>query len=76
MTSVEREDQDAGLAQRLAEEAEDPQPVDVAQDAAAELGDLAEAGEPVARDCQPGSTHAQRITVISGWVASSVCVKT
>src|SRR3954447_14386669 len=56
------QDEDAGLAQGLAEEAEDPQRVDLADDLAAELRDLAEAGDPVARDCEP--TH-QRMTWIS-----------
>ena len=47
------EDQDPGLAQRLAEEAEDAQAVDLAEDAPAELRDLAEARDPVARDGEP-----------------------
>src|SRR4051812_6719559 len=67
------EDQDAGLAQGLAEEAEDPQRVDLPDDLAAELRDLAERGDPVARDGQPAH---YRITWISGWVARRVCVNT
>src|SRR4051794_18370341 len=68
------EDEDAGLAQRLTEEAEDAQAVDLAQDPPGELGDLAEVRDPVARDGQPAAHYL--ITVISGWVASSVWVKT
>src|SRR4051794_16827887 len=68
-----RDDQDAALAQRLAEEAEDAQRVDQPEDLPAELRDLAKAGEPVARDRQPAH---YRITWISGWVASRVWVNT
>ncbi len=71
-------DDQPGLAQDLARELEDAQIEDLLQDAPDELDDLAEAREPVARDGRPaggGTTH-QRITVISGLVASSVCVKT
>src|SRR3954454_10911791 len=67
------DDEDAGLPQGLAEEAEDPQRVDEAEDLAAELRDLAEARDPVARNAEPAH---QRMTWISGWVASSVCVNT
>jgi hypothetical protein len=42
---------------------------------AAELHDLAEGGDPVARDGEPGASH-QRMFRISGWVARSVWVKT
>ena len=45
------EDQDAGLAQRLAEEAEDAQAEDLAEDARGELDDVAERGEPVLGGC-------------------------
>jgi hypothetical protein len=65
------EDEDAALAQRLTEESEDLEAVDVADDPSAELRDLAEGGEDVL-----GSGEHQRITVISGWVANSVCVNT
>ena len=74
MTSVEERMRMPGLAQRLAEEAEDAQAVDLAQDAPAELRDLAEVRDPVARDGEPAAHYL--ITVISGWVASSVWVKT
>jgi hypothetical protein len=47
------QDQDPGLAQRLAEELQDAQREDLADDAAAELRDLAEARQPVARDGHP-----------------------
>src|SRR4051794_16380254 len=67
------DDQDAGLAQRLAEELQDPAGVDQAEDPPAELGDLAERRDPVAGDREPAH---QRMTWISGWVASSVWVKT
>ena len=62
-----------GLAQRLAEEAEDAARVDEAGDAAAEAGDLPERVEPVARNREPAA-H-QRIVCNSGLVASRVCVK-
>ena len=67
------DDEDSRLPQRLAEEAEDAQRVDVAKDLPAELRDLAEAGDPVARDGEP---TGHRMTWISGWVASSVWVNT
>ena len=73
ITSVLREDQHAGLAQRLAEVAEDLQAEDLAHDAPAEADDVAERREPVARDCQPVVHLMLRM---SGWVASSVCVNT
>ena len=41
----------------------------------AEADDLAERGEPVARDCEPLASHHLMLR-ISGWVASSVCVNT
>ena len=41
------DDQDAGLAQRLAEEAEDPPAEDLAEHTRAELADLAEEPDPV-----------------------------
>src|SRR5436309_10321585 len=68
------EDQDTGLPQRLAEEAEDAQAEDLVEDPRRELRDIAESGDPVAR----GGPHAVHylITEISGCVASSVCVKT
>ena len=42
----------------------------------AEADDLAERGEPVARDCEPRASHGYLMFTISGWVASSVCVNT
>ncbi len=62
-----------GLAQALAEEAQDAAAVDEAGDARAEAGDLAEGVEPAARDVEPG---VHRIVCRSGLVASSVWVKT
>ncbi len=56
------EDQDAGLAQALAEEAQDAAGVDEAGDARAEAGDLAEGVEPAARDFEPG-VHRDRLQV-------------
>src|SRR4051794_40572099 len=47
------DDEDARLAQRLAEELEDAQRVDEGEDLAAELRDLAEGRDPVARDAEP-----------------------
>ena len=47
-------------------------PTTVAQ----KLDDLAEGGEPVARDCEPLPSHGYLMLRISGWVASSVCVNT
>ena len=73
MTSVLGQDQQARLAQRLAEEAEHAQAEDLADDARAELDDVAEGRDPVARDGQPAVHLMFRI---SGWVASSVCVNT
>ena len=67
------DDQDPGLAQRLAEELKHAPGVDEAEHAAAEARDVAEAREPIARDCEPA---AHLITEISGCVASSVWVKT
>jgi hypothetical protein len=52
------------LAQRLAEEAEHAQAVDLAEHPQAELRDLAEAGDPVAGDGEPVAHYL--ITVISG----------
>src|SRR4051812_16323851 len=69
------EDQDAGLAERLAEEVEDAAVEDRADDSRGELRDVSERRDPVARDAQPAAAH-YLITEISGWVASSVCVKT
>ena len=54
------EDQDAGLAQALAEEAQDAARVDEAGDARAEAGDLPEGVEPAARDVEPG-VHPDRL---------------
>ena len=68
------QDQDPGLAQGLAEEAEHAPVEDVAEGLAAELDDVAERGDPVPRDREPAAHH--RITRISGWVASRVWVKT
>ena len=67
------EDQDPGLAQALAEEAEDAAGVDEAGDAGAEAGDLPRRVEPAARDREPG---VHRIVCSSGLVASRVWVKT
>ena len=55
---------------------EDAAGVDEPHDPAAEAGDLAERGEPVPGygASQLGASHL--ITEISGWVASSVWVKT
>src|SRR4051794_36854504 len=64
------DDEDAGLAQGLAEEAEDAQAVDVAEDAAAELEQDPRGREP------PAQRDGHLITVISGWVARSVWVNT
>ena len=47
------QDQDPGLAQRLAEEVHHPARVDVAEDATAEAGDVAERAEPLPRNCEP-----------------------
>ena len=47
-----------------------------ADDARAELGDVAEGGDPVLRDADSQVLAHYLITEISGWVASSVCVKT
>ena len=67
------QDQDARLSEGLAEEAEYAAVEDVAEGLAAELDDVARRGDPVLGDCQPAD---HRITNISGWVASSVWVKT
>src|SRR5206468_774763 len=67
------QDQDPGLAQRLAEEPENARVEDVAERLAAELEDVPERGDPVPRYRQPAG---HRITRISGWVAKSVWVKT
>ena len=75
MTSVEDEDQDARLAQRLAEEAEDAQAVDLAQDACAQNLTISPKFEIQSRGTA-SQPPIYRITVISGWVASSVWVKT
>src|SRR3954468_24798104 len=48
------DDEDAGLAQGLAEEAQDPAGVDQPEDPAAELRDLAERRDPLARHGEPG----------------------
>ena len=54
-----------------------PARVDDPHHPAAEAGDVAERAEPVAGDAsQPISGLAHLITEISGWVASSVWVKT
>src|SRR5205807_9383689 len=47
-------DEDPRLPERLAEEAEDPQPEDLAEHPGGELDDIAERREPVARHRQPG----------------------
>ena len=49
---------------------------DVGHDARAEADDLAEGGEPVARDGEPTMVAHHLMLMISGWVASSVCVNT
>src|SRR5213079_2133482 len=67
------EDQDAGLAQALAEEAQDPPRVDEAGDARREAGDLPCRVEPASWDLEPG---VHRIVCSSGLVASRVWVKT
>src|SRR5215216_2174763 len=69
------ENQDARLAQGLAEEVEHLPVEDRARDARAELGDVAERGDPVAWNAQPRPSH-YLITEISGWVARSVWVNT
>src|SRR5215211_512996 len=69
------QDQEAGLPQALAEEAEDLEREDLGDDARAEADDLPHRGEPVLRHCEPGVAH-HLICTISGWVASSVCVNT
>ena len=66
MTIVEETIRMPALAQRLAEEAQDAQAVDVAEDAAAELRDLAERGEPVLRDAEPAATHGRAAARLSG----------
>ena len=75
ITIVEPRIRIAGLAQRLAEELEDPARVDEAHHPAAEAGDVAAASRAsrVGTASQPG---IYLITEISGWVASSVWVKT
>src|SRR5262249_20016896 len=70
------EDQDPGLAERLAEELEDPAAVDQARDPRAEPEDLPDRGEPPAGDGKPAGAHGYLITCSSGCVASSVWVKT
>src|SRR4051812_37728043 len=55
-----REDQHAGLAQRLAEVAEDLEVEDLFQHGPAEAQDLPEGGEPVARDGEPTAHCATR----------------
>src|SRR5205814_2162829 len=67
------QDQDPGLAKRLAEEPKDARVEDVAEGLAAELEDVPERGDPVPWDREPAG---HRITRISGWVASRVWVKT
>ena len=62
--------------ERLAEEAEDLQGEDLGDDRRAEADDLAERGDPVARDGKPLTTHGYLMLRISGWVASRVCVNT
>src|SRR5207253_8225334 len=62
------EDQHPGLAQGLAEEAEDAQAEDLAEVARGELGDVAQRGDPGAR----GYGVADHVmTEICGWVARS-----
>src|SRR5204863_2384563 len=68
------EDEDAGLAKRLAEELEHPPRVDEAHRAPAKASDLSHAREPISRNCQPAGHYL--MTEISGWVASRVWVKT
>jgi hypothetical protein len=51
------DDQDPGLTQRLAEEAEHLQPEDLADDRRTELDDLPERGDPVARHAEPCAAH-------------------
>ena len=61
------QDQDAGLAQGLAEEAEDAAVEDVAEGQAAELDDVAEGGDPVPRYGQPaGHLGTPRDSVARG----------
>ena len=62
------------LYRKRGREVQDPEGVDLPEDLAAELGDLAERRDPVLGDREPAA-H-QRITVMSGCVASSVWVKT
>jgi hypothetical protein len=69
------QDQDARLAQRLAEEAQHVTVEDLRDHPRGEPGDLAERGDPILGDAEPGAPHYLMIE-ISGWVASSVCVKT
>ncbi len=74
------DDQDPGLAQRLAEEPQHAQREHVAQHAGDEPQHLAGVDEAVARPLEglaerklsPGAHLA--IVVIEGWVASSTCV--
>src|SRR5665811_2636897 len=63
------EDQDPGLAQALAEEAQHQARVDQAGDPRAEAGDLAERVEPAARNREPGIHRAFLIgsTAARGW---------
>ncbi len=68
------DDQDARLAQRLAEEAEDAQAVDVADDLPVNLPISPVAASHSRGIAEPFVHHL--ITRICGWVASSVCVKT
>src|SRR5215212_1972205 len=70
------QDQDAGLPERLAEEVDHAPVEDRGDDARRELGDVAEGCDPVAWDAEPTRAHVYLITEISGWVASSVWVKT
>ena len=69
------EDQDARLAQGLAEELEDAAGVDQAGDPRAEAEDLPDRVEPAPRNRQPACAH-YLITWSSGCVASRVWVKT
>ncbi len=62
-----------GLADALAEEAQDPPGVDQAGDPDAEAGDLPEGVEPAARNVEPAG---HRIVCSSGLVASRIAVKT
>jgi hypothetical protein len=69
------DDQQPRLPQRLAEEAQDLQAEDLADDRRAEADDFAEGGEPLTRGCEPLAPH-HLMLMMSGWVASSVCVNT